>query len=183
MASSTGVEKRFCISTRILAASLLTFAALTTGNALLSTIGAGKLCCWPRCRNYSPTKARINCRPGLARLVLRGRLVSNRRHSRGTWLQQPGRCTLVCRPRSTFAFSGDDDRLPLLCRDSGAGRRAPGTVVHGRHSEPRRGCQSHGWAVRMFLQFRIHLIPWLRAGSEYIHHRLVARWIVQAPRL
>jgi hypothetical protein len=50
-------------------------------------------------------------------------------------------------------------------------------------SEPWCGWQSHGWAVRMLLQFRIHLIPWLRARREYVHRRSVARWIVQAPRL
>ena len=45
LVSSTGVERLFCTSTRILAAFLLTFAVLTTGNALPSTIEADRLCC------------------------------------------------------------------------------------------------------------------------------------------
>jgi hypothetical protein len=35
----------------------------------------------------------------------------------------------------------------------------------------------------MLLHLRIHVIPRLRAGGEYIHYGLVGRWIVQAPRL
>ena len=35
----------------------------------------------------------------------------------------------------------------------------------------------------MLLHLRIHVIPRLRAGGEYIHHGSVGRWIVQAPRL
>ena len=45
LASSTGVEGLSCTSTRILAAFLPTFAVLTTGNALPSTIDADRLCC------------------------------------------------------------------------------------------------------------------------------------------
>jgi hypothetical protein len=35
----------------------------------------------------------------------------------------------------------------------------------------------------MLLHLRIHVIPRLRSGGEYIHYGLVGRWIVQAPRL
>ena len=35
----------------------------------------------------------------------------------------------------------------------------------------------------MLLQLRIHVIPRLRAGGEYIHHGVIGRRIVQASRL
>ena len=60
--SSTGVERYFCTSTRIGATSLLIFAVLTIGNALPSTIGAGRLYCSPKCRDFSQTPARISKR-------------------------------------------------------------------------------------------------------------------------
>ena len=71
--SSTGVERHFCTSTRIVAASLLIFAVLTIGNALPSTIGAGRLCCSPKCRDFSQTPARMSRKDATSRTRFRAR--------------------------------------------------------------------------------------------------------------
>ena len=54
------LERHFCTSMRIVAASLLIFAVLTIGTALPSTIGAGRLCRSPKCRDFSQTPARMS---------------------------------------------------------------------------------------------------------------------------